>query len=139
MLFRSVLDQTADVPASQIGQTSVALLVVEQRLAVLPQGLVAVHAGTVVACDRLGHEGHGLAGERCGLVDDVLVLHQVVASVLQGVEAVVDLLLTGAGHLVVGALQLQADLLQVGDHVVAQVLGVVNRRIFGVYFLQQGI
>ena len=47
---------------------------------------------------------------------------------LQGVEAVVDLLLTGAGHLVVGALQLQADLLQVGDHVVAQVLVVVARR-----------
>ncbi len=123
-----VLDQAADVPAGEVGQTTVVLLVVEQRLAILPQGLVAVHAGAVVACDRLRHEGRGLAGEGSGLVDDVLVLHQVVACVLQGVEAVVDLLLAGACHLVVGTLEDQTDLLQVSDHVVTQVLVVVNRR-----------
>ena len=89
---------------------------------------MAVHAGTVVACNRLRHEGSGLASEGSGLVDDVLVLHQVIACMLQGVEAVVDLLLASACHLVVGTLENQADLLQVGDHVVAQVLGVVNRR-----------
>ena len=123
-----MLDQAADVPAGEVGQTTVVLLIVEQRLAVLPQGLVAVHTSAVVACDRLRHEGGGLAGESCGLVDDVLVLHQIIACVLQGVEAVVDLLLASACHLVVGTLENQADLLQVGDHVVAQVLGVVNRR-----------
>ena len=61
-------------------------------------------------------------------MDDVLVLHQVIACVLQGVEAVVDLLLASAGDLVVGTLEDQTDLLQVGDHIVAQILGVVNRR-----------
>ena len=61
-------------------------------------------------------------------MDNVLVLHQVIACVLQGVEAIVDLLLTSGGHLVVGTLEDQTDLLQVGDHVVAQVLGVVDRR-----------
>ena len=123
-----VLDQTTDVPASQVGQASVALLVVEQRLAVLPQGLVAVHTSAVVVGDRLRHEGCSLASQSSGLVDNVLVLHQVIACVLQGVEAIVDLLLTSGGHLVVGTLEDQTDLLQVGDHVVAQVLGVVDRR-----------
>ena len=108
-----MLDQAADVPAGEVGQTTVVLLIVEQWLAVLPQGLVAVHASAVVACDRLRHEGGGLAGESCGLVDDVLVLHQIIACVLQGVEAVVDLLLASACHLVVGTLENQADLLQV--------------------------
>ena len=87
-----------------------------------------MHAGTVVACDRLRHEGCGLACQSGGLVNDVLVLHQVIACVLQGVEAVVDLLLACAGDLVMGTLEDQTDLLQVGDHVVAQILGVVNRR-----------
>ena len=87
-----------------------------------------MHAGAVVARERLGHERRGLAGERGGLVDHVLVLHQVIAGVLQRVEAVVDLLLACAADLVVGALEDQADLLQVGDHVVAQVLRVVHRR-----------
>ena len=123
-----VLDQAADVPAGDVRQATIVLLIVEQRLAVLPQGLVAVHAGTVVACDRLRHEGCGLACQSGGLVNDVLVLHQVIACVLQGVEAVVDLLLACAGDLVMGTLEDQTDLLQVGDHVVAQILGVVDRR-----------
>jgi hypothetical protein len=35
-----VLEQAADVPAGDVGQAAVALLVVEQRLAVEPQRLV---------------------------------------------------------------------------------------------------
>jgi hypothetical protein len=58
---RRVLEQAADVPARHVGQAAVAELVVEQRLAVLPQRLVAVHARAVVAEERLGHEGDGLA------------------------------------------------------------------------------
>ena len=61
-------------------------------------------------------------------MDHILVLHQIVAGVLQRVEAVVDLLLAGARHLVVRTLKHQPDLLQVGDHVIAQILGVVARR-----------
>ena len=87
-----------------------------------------MHAGAVVACDRLRHEGCGLACQSGGLVNDVLVLHQVIACVLQRVEAVVDLLLASAGDLVMGTLEDQTDLLQVGDHVVTQILGVVDRR-----------
>ena len=87
-----------------------------------------MHTSAVVVGDRLRHEGRSLAGQSGGLVDDVLLLHQVIACVLQGVEAVVDLLLASAGDLVVGTLEDQTDLLQVGDHIVAQILGVVNRR-----------
>ena len=123
-----MLDQAAHIPAGDVGESTVAVLVVEEGLAILPEGLVAVHAGTVVPGDGLGHEGGRLAGQSSGLVDHVLVLHQIVASVQQGVEAIVDLLLAGAAHLVMGALQNQAHLLQVGHHVVAQILVVVNGR-----------
>ena len=124
---RGVLDQPANVPTGHVGEATIVLLIVEQRLAVLPQGLVAVHAGAVVACDRLGHEGGCLACESGGLVDDVLVLHEVIACMLQGVEAVVDLLLACAGDFMVCTFEDEADLLQVGDHVVTQILGVVGR------------
>ena len=118
---RGVLEQPADVPASQVGEPDIALLVVEQRLAVLPQRLVAVHAGAVVVEDRLGHEGGGLAPGRCGVLHDVLELLQVVGRVGQGVEAVVDLRLAGSADLVVGALDLQADLVQGHGDGVAQI------------------
>ncbi|CAB4546037.1 unannotated protein [freshwater metagenome] len=40
---RCVVEESTDVPAGNVGQTGVTELVVEQRLAVLPQGLVGVH------------------------------------------------------------------------------------------------
>ena len=58
---RGVLEQATDVPAGDVGQPAVPALVVEQRLAVLPERLVGVHARAVVTEDRLGHEGRGLA------------------------------------------------------------------------------
>ncbi len=51
-----VLEDAADVPARDVGQTAVARLVVEQRLAVVPERLVGVHARAVVAHERLRHE-----------------------------------------------------------------------------------
>ena len=64
---RPVLDQAADVPQRHLRQAGIAVAG-EQRLAVLPQRLVGVHAAAVVPEERLGHEGHGLAV----LVGDVL-------------------------------------------------------------------
>ena len=58
---RGVLEQAADEPASRVGQRTVAALVVEQGLAVLPQRDVGVHARAVVAKEGLGHEGRGMA------------------------------------------------------------------------------
>ena len=111
----------ADVPAGQVGELAVAALVEEQGPAVLPQGVVAVHARAVVPEDRLGHEGRRLALPPGLVLDHVLELHHVVARGEQGVEAVVDLLLPGGAHLVVGALDLQADRLAGGDHGVTDV------------------
>ena len=61
---RRVLQQPADVPARHVGETGVALLVEEQRLAALPQRLVHVHARAVVLEQRLRHERHRLARAR---------------------------------------------------------------------------
>src|SRR3546814_9209473 len=54
-----VLDDAADVEQRHLGQVGIAGAG-EERLAVLPDRLVAVHAGTVVAVDRLRHERRGL-------------------------------------------------------------------------------
>ena len=74
-----MLENAADVPARDVGQTAVACLVVEQRLTLVPDGGVHVHTGAVVAKDRLWHEGRGLTRSPGGVLDDVLVLLQVVA------------------------------------------------------------
>lgn len=88
---RRVLEQAADVVAGVVGQARVADLVVEEGRAVLPQGLVAVHARAVVTEDRLRHERDGLALGARDVLDDVLVEQQVVGRLQQRVEAEVDL------------------------------------------------
>ncbi len=103
-------------------------LVVEQRFAGLPQRLVAVHARAVVAEQWLRHERCRLARGPRGVLDDVLVEHQLVGCVQQAVEAIVDLRLSGCADLVVSSLYLDADRAEVRHHVVAQVGVVVDRR-----------
>ena len=73
----------------------------EQRLAALPERLVGVHAGAVVAEERLGHERRGLAVLLGDVLDDVLVHMHLVGHLHQAVEAHVDLGLAGGGHFVV--------------------------------------
>ena len=123
-----VLEQPADVVAAGVGQARVADLVVEQRRAVLPQRLVAVHAVAVVAEQRLGHERDGLARGQGGRLDHVLVRHQLVGHRQQRAEPDVDLGLPGRADLVVLHLHLDAALDQHGHHLRAQVGVVVHRR-----------
>ena len=101
---------------------AVALLVEEQRLAALPQRLVAVHARAVVLEDRLRHERHRLARRPRHVLDDVLVEHELVGHRQQRVEAHVDLGLAGGADLVVLHLDLDADALERQDHLGAEVL-----------------
>ncbi len=124
---RGVLEQATDVPAGDVGESAVAGLVVEQRLAVGPEGLVRVHAGAVVAEERLRHEGGRLAPLVGGVLDDVLELQDVVGRVHHGVEAVVDLALAGGADLVVAALEDQAGVDQLEADVVAEVGVLVDR------------
>ena len=99
----------------------------EQVLAALGQRLVHVHAAAVVADDRLGHEGDGLAV----LVGDVLhhVLHgdQLVGLLHQRVELDADLALAGVGHFVVMHFDHLAERLEHLAHVRAQVTERVDR------------
>ena len=122
------LQQAADVPTRDVRQPAVPGLVEEQRLAVLPQRLVAVHPRTVVTKQRFRHERRGLAGCVGDRLHDVLEEHDLVGGLGQRVEAVVDLGLAGGADLVVRALDLQAERVQLQDDLVAQVGEVVDRR-----------
>jgi hypothetical protein len=62
---------------------------------------VHVHAAAVVADDRLGHEGGGLAVAVGDVLDDVLQRQQLVGLLDQRVELGADLALAGGGDLVV--------------------------------------
>src|SRR5436309_2830857 len=79
----SMLEQTADVVAREVGQPGVPDLVVEQWLALTPQALVAVHARAVVLEDRLRHERHRAAVLAGHGLHDVLEPHQVVRGLQQ--------------------------------------------------------
>ena len=114
-------EEAADVPTCQVGQAAVALLVGEEGLAALPQGLVAVHARTVVGVQRLGHESGRLAELPGAVLDDVLELHEVVRRRLERAEGVVDLLLASRADFVVGPFDFQAHVGHAHAHGVPQV------------------
>src|SRR5690606_3872240 len=112
--------------AGDVRQAAVALLVVEERLAVVPQRLVRVHARAAVAEERLRHEGGDLAPLESGVLDDVLELEDVVRGVHHRVEAVVDLRLAAGADLVVRALEDETRVDQLEADVVAEVGLLVN-------------
>ncbi len=134
-----VSEQTADVPAGDVRQAAVALLVVEEGLALEPQRLVRVHARAVVTEEGLGHKGRDLAPLLGDVLDDVLELQDVVGRVHHRVEAVVDLLLAAGAHLVVRALEDEAGLDQVQRDVVAEVGRLVDGRDGEVAALVRGL
>ena len=78
-----MVQEATDVPTGHIGKPAVAALVIEQRLAVLPQRLVAVHPRAVITEEWLGHESRGLAVCPGDIFDDVLEEHELVGSFLQ--------------------------------------------------------
>jgi hypothetical protein len=83
--------------------------------------MLHVHAGAVVARDRLGHEGRRLAVGLGHVVDDVLVLLQLVGLLGQRAEDQAQLVLARR-HLVVVLVDLHADALHRRQHLGAQVL-----------------
>ncbi len=54
-----MLDDAADVPQGLPGQLGI-LVAAEERLVILPQRLVHVHTGAVLAKNRLIHDGRRL-------------------------------------------------------------------------------
>ena len=123
-----MLEQPADVPAREVRDLAVALLVEHQRLAALPQRLVHVHARAVVLEQRLRHERRRLARGVGDVLDHVLVEHELVGHAQQRVEAHVDLGLAGGAHLVVLHLDAHARLDELEHDFRAKVLQLVGRR-----------
>src|SRR5690606_26512650 len=122
-----VLDDAADVVQGGLGQARVAVAG-ELVDAAFPEGLVHVHAGTVVADDGLGHEGGGLAVGVGHVVDAVLEDLDFVRLLHQGVELDTDFALASVGHFVVVYLDVEAHLLHGATHGGAQVVEGVDRR-----------
>src|SRR5581483_3492803 len=85
---------TTDIMASHLRETSVAFAIIEERLLVFPQARMRVHTRTIVAEDGLGHEGDGLTIFACRVLDNVLVEQHTVGGFHQGIEADVDFSLT---------------------------------------------
>jgi len=122
-----VLDDSADVEQREVRQPGV-LVAGEQVLAVLPDRLVHVHARTVVADDRLGHEGGRLAIAVRDVVDHVLHRLQPVGTLHQRRELRADFVLPGPRHLVVMHFHRNAHLLEDQAHLGAHVLERIDRR-----------
>ena len=117
----------ADVRAGELREPRRAGLVGHQRRALLPQRLVAVHAGAVVAEDRLRHERRGLAGAARDVPDDVLVGHDLVGHPGERLVPQVDLALAAGRDLVVVELAGDAEPLERQHHLRAQVVQRVVR------------
>ena len=96
-----------------------------------------MHARGVVPDDRLGHEGRRLAVGVGDHVDDVLIDLQVIGHLHQGLETDAELVLAGR-DLVVVLLGLHPHLLELGQHLGAQVGKRIDRRHREVSALDRG-
>jgi hypothetical protein len=95
-----VFDDAADVIERHLREVGVSVAG-KQRLAVLPDRLMHMHARTVVEHDGLGHERGGLAVRVRDAVHDILVgLHEI-SAIEQGAEGHAELMLAGADLMVV--------------------------------------
>ena len=123
----SVLDDAADVVQSQFGKTGVAVAC-KEVLILLPDGLVHVHAGTIVTEHGLGHEGGGLTVGSCHVPDRVLHDLQPVGALHERGKACTDFALTGGAHFVMMNFAGNALLFEQRHHFGADVGERVNRR-----------
>ena len=94
-----MLEQAADGVHPQVAQAGVAVAG-QERLIVLPEREVGVHARAVVAEERLGHERRRLAVAPGDVADDVLGQHHLVGALDQRLGHQVDLALAAGGDLV---------------------------------------
>ena len=121
-----VLQDSADVKQGDIRQVSI-FVAGEDRLIALPDRLVDMHTGAVVAEHRLRHEGCRLAVGLGHVVDHIFVDLQSIAGLHQRAELDAQLVLGGA-HLMVMLLGDDAHVGHHTQHFRAQVLRGVDRR-----------
>ncbi|EAP77703.1 hypothetical protein ISM_05400 [Roseovarius nubinhibens ISM] len=120
-----VLEDTADEIQRLLAQVGI-FVASKERLAVFPDRHVHMHAGAVVAGDRLGHEGCRLAIGVGHVVDHVFVFLQLVGLFGQAVEDQAKLVLA-RGHFVVMLVDLHAQTFHRREHFRTDVLRVVDR------------
>src|SRR5262249_26337636 len=100
-----VLDDAADVVEGGLRKARVPVSR-EERLALLPKGLVARQARAVVTEEGLRHERRGLAMLSRDVFHDVLEPHQLIGAEQKAVELHADLALATGGHFVMADLDL---------------------------------
>ena len=122
-----MLDHTADVVQRRVGQAAVAVSG-KQVDAILDQRHMNVHAVAVIADQRLGHEGRGLAVAVRDVVHAVLEDLHFVSLAHQGVEGNTDFALTGGCHFVVMDFDLEAHFFHRQAHRRANVVQRIDRR-----------
>ena len=132
-----VLDDAADVVQREVRQTGIAVAG-KQVFAVFPHGLVHVHAGTVVAVVRLGHESGGLAIGIGHIVDHIFLQNGPVSALHQGAETGADFVLASARHFVVEHFNRNAQRFENQGHFSAHVLRAVNGRHWEVTTFDRG-
>ena len=115
-----------DVVHGELAHATVAVAR-EQGIAVSPDRLVGVHSRPVVAEDRLGHEGRGLAVSLGDVLHDVFVPLERIGHLHQRQEAQVDFGLSRGRHFVVMLLDPDADFLHGLDHFGPHVLEGIQR------------
>ena len=122
-----VLDDATNVEQREFTQAGVAVSG-KEVLAVFPDRLMHVHAGTAVADDGFGHEGRRFAVLVGDVVHDVLEDLGPVGPLNQGGEFGADLALAGAGGFVVMYFHRYAQRFQGQHHGRADVMQAVDRR-----------
>jgi len=131
---RSMLQDAADVMQAHLRHAGI-FFSGKQRLPFLPDALVGVHARSVIAENRLRHEGHRLAVPPRHVLDDVLEHHHLVRGSQQAIKTDIDFRLACRGHFVVMFLSSDARLFHFENHFRADVLLRVGRRNREVPFL----
>src|SRR5438128_2442452 len=125
---RRVLEDAADVVEAVLGDVGVAPPLEEQVLPVLPERLVGVHAGAVVLEERLRHERRRLPPLPRSVLSAVLVPHDFIGHLGQGIESHIDFRLPGGRDFMVVNFDSYPHTLERQDHVRADVLELVHRR-----------
>ena len=133
-----MLQQATDVPAGSLGKVGVGAFAEEERLVVVPEALVHVHAAAVVGEDRLGHEGGRFAILLGDVAHHVLVDHHVVSCADQFGKFDAELVL-GRGHFVVLLLDRNPEGSHGEEHLAADVLQSVVGSNWEIALLQQDL
>ena len=120
-----MLDDAADVIQGEFGEARVAIAR-EQVLSTFPDGHVNVHAGAVVANDRLGHECRGLAIAVGDVMHHILQALIPVGALDEGLEFGADFTLPCVGHFMVVHFHFHANILECSTHRRTDVLQLVN-------------